>query len=279
MVPRSRFSFVVATIIATVGLWPQRPAAVQNDGTARAISIFPESIHPGDVVRVQISGSERFTINVFGKEFASLVGVDLDTKPGTYPLRVKLPGGAVLTNSLIVVAKNFTVRRLRVAPDFVEPPPDTVERITRELKLTEGIFHTTTPKKWSGAFVLPVDGTPTSNFGTRSYFNGQRRSPHAGVDFLAAPGTPIRAANHGVIALAEPLYFTGNTVIVDYGDGLYSLFAHLSRIDVMKGESVIPESIVGLLGATGRVTGAHLHWSVRLQGARVDPLSLVAATK
>jgi murein DD-endopeptidase MepM/ murein hydrolase activator NlpD len=96
---------------------------------------------------------------------------------------------------------------------------------------------------------------------------------------MAGRGVPVRAANTGVVALAEPLYFTGNTVIIDYGSGLYSLFAHLSEFKVKSGDVVSPDTVVGLVGDTGRVTGAHLHWSVRLQGARVDPLSLVAATK
>ena len=133
-------------------------------------------------------------------------------------------------------------------------------------------------RKWTDAFVLPVDGKPTSNFGTRSYYNGQQRAPHAGVDFVGEPGTPIRAANHGEVVVAAPMYFTGNTVVVDYGDRLFSVFAHLSELHVKAGDTVEPTTIVGLVGATGRVTGPHLHWSVRLNGARVDPLSLVAAT-
>ena len=96
---------------------------------------------------------------------------------------------------------------------------------------------------------------------------------------MSGTGTAIRGAGNGVVALAEPLYFTGNTVIVDHGAGLYSLFAHLSEFRVAKGDAVAPDTIVGLVGATGRVTGPHLHWSVRLNGARVDPLSLIAATR
>jgi murein DD-endopeptidase MepM/ murein hydrolase activator NlpD len=126
--------------------------------------------------------------------------------------------------------------------------------------------------------VLPVDGKPSSNFGTRSYYNGQRRAPHAGIDFRGATGTPIRAANTGTVVLASPLYFTGNTIVIDHGARLFSVFAHLSEFRVKAGERVEPQTIVGLVGATGRVTGPHLHWSVRLNGARVDPLSLIAAT-
>ena len=117
---------------------------------------------------------------------------------------------------------------------------------------------------------------PGSNFGTRSIFNGEPRAPHAGVDYRGAVGTPISAPGAGRVVLAEPLFFTGDTVIVDHGLGLYSLLAHLSRIDVAAGQTVERGERVGLLGATGRVTGPHLHWTVRLGAARVDPLRLLA---
>jgi len=271
------FATTLALPIAAHGTRDQIAAPTDS---ASGVEIYPDAIHPGDVARIQIPGEHTFTVEIFGKRFTDgLVGVDLDVKPATYPLHIKSSDGRMRTASLHVLPKTFAIRRLKVAPNFVEPPPSEIERIARELKLTEGIFHTSTPRKWNGPFVLPVDGNPTSNFGTRSYFNGQRRSPHPGVDFVAPTGTPIKAANRGVVALAEPLYFTGNTVIVDYGGGLLSLFAHLSEIRAKPGDVVEPDTVVGLLGATGRVTGAHLHWSVRLQGARVDPLSLVAATK
>jgi murein DD-endopeptidase MepM/ murein hydrolase activator NlpD len=165
-----------------------------------------------------------------------------------------------------------------VAPEFVEPPPEVNERIAAESKMLEEVYARTSPRQWAGAFVLPVNSKPNSNFGTRSVYNGQPRSPHAGVDFSAATGTPIRAANRGIIALAAPLYFTGNTVVMDHGNSLFSIFAHLSEFRVKQGDVAEQKTIVGLVGATGRVTGPHLHWSVRLNGARVDPLSLIAAT-
>jgi murein DD-endopeptidase MepM/ murein hydrolase activator NlpD len=230
------------------------------------------SAQPGDVVKVE------GTATVFGKAWHGLIGIDLDTKPGTYRLMLDVAGRKVAT-TLRVLPKQFAIRRLRVSPEFVNPPAEALEQIVRDNKKTGEIFQRVAPRHWQGPFVLPVDGQPTGNFGTRSYYNGQRRSPHAGVDFLSATGTPIRAANHGVVALAEPLYFTGNTVIIDYGDRLFSLFAHLSEFRVHEGDIVNPDTIVGLVGATGRVTGPHLHWAVRLQGARVDPISLVAAGK
>jgi hypothetical protein len=256
------------------------PVQAQNSRPLLDITFFPAESHPGEVVRVEVAGVDSFSATVFGKHVTDgLIGIDLDTKPGSYHVNIETADGRNAASLLHILPKEFPVRRLRVAPAFVEPPAVEIERITRELKTTEGIFHTTTMRKWRGPFLLPVDGVPTSNFGSRTFFNGQRRSPHAGVDFMAERGVPVRAANTGLVALATPLYFTGNTVIIDYGSGLYSLFAHLSEFKVKEGDAVSPETVVGLVGDTGRVTGAHLHWSVRLQGARVDPLSLVAATK
>lgn len=220
--------------------------------------------YPGDVIG--IDGE----VTVLGKTWHGLMGIDLATTPGTYRISA--------TSVLRVLAKQFSVRRLTVAPKFVTPPPEAEAQIEEDYKKTSAIWAVMTPRKWSGAFLLPVDQRPTSSFGARSVFNGQPRSPHTGTDFLSPSGTPIRAANTGVVVLAEPLYFTGNTIIIDYGDGLYSLYAHLSELRAHEGDEVAPDTIVGLVGATGRVTGAHLHWGVRLQGASVDPLSLVAAT-
>jgi murein DD-endopeptidase MepM/ murein hydrolase activator NlpD len=125
-------------------------------------------------------------------------------------------------------------------------------------------------------FIRPVPHRANSRFGTRSVFNGEPRVPHGGTDFLSPVGTPVKAPNAGRVVVARDLFFTGNTVIVDHGFGTFSMLAHLSRIDVAEGESVARGRIVGLVGATGRVTGPHLHWSLRVAGARVDPLSALA---
>lgn len=248
-------------LVASLARVPAQPAAPPSPAGVR-------TARPGDVVGVE------GTATVFGKTWNGLIGIDLDTKPGTY--RITDSAGIA---TLRVLPKRFGIRRLRVPPDFVNPPADALEQIARDNEKTGQIFQRVAPRHWQGRFVLPVDGQPTGNFGTRSYYNGRRRSPHAGIDFQSASGTLIRAANHGVVALAEPLYFTGNTVIIDYGDGLFSLFAHLSEFRVHEGDIVNPDTIVGLVGATGRVTGPHLHWAVRLQGARVNPVSLVAAAQ
>lgn len=257
------------------------------------VSYAPSTLQPGDVARVDVRGAtsdERITGSVLGQELAfyydepqqqwhALVGIDLDTKPGSYHLRISRDAGAAVTTRTVrIVPKQFRVRHLRVPGGFVDPPPEALEQIAGDRAALAKAFAPVTPRRWSGPFVPPVDGQPTSNFGTRSFYNGQPRAPHAGVDFVGEPGTPIRAANHGQIVLAAPMYFTGNTIVIDYGDGLFSVFAHLSELIAKAGDTVEPTTIVGLVGATGRVTGPHLHWSVRVNGARVDPLSLIAAT-
>src|SRR5690606_30907835 len=133
-------------------------------------------------------------------------------------------------------------------------------------------------RAWHGSVALPVAGRPSSNFGLRSVYNGQPRSPHGGVDFSSPTGTPVRAPAGGRVALAEDLYFTGQTVILDHGLGLFSVLAHLSAMQVEQGSLVDGGTVVGRVGATGRVTGPHLHWGIRLHGARVDPISLIVAS-
>lgn len=276
---------ICASVGTTARSQGQRPLAV---------SFVPAAPRPGDVVHIKVSGTsgeEVVSATLFDREITfeydererswhALAGIDLDTKPGTYQMHVlRRSSDAPLVQPLEIVPRQFRERRLRVGAAYVDPPESALQQIKRDSEALAEAYARSSPKQWRGAFLQPVDGTPSSNFGTRSYYNGQRRSPHAGVDFGGKVGTPVRASNYGIVVLALPMYFTGNTVIVDHGLRLFSVFAHLSAFNVAAGDQVAPETVVGLLGATGRVTGPHLHWAVRLDGARVDPLSLMLATK
>ncbi len=212
----------------------------------------------------------------------ALIGVDLDVKPGRHTASITAADGTrthSTTRTIVVTDKAFPTRRLTVEPRYVEPPADVTARIASEAKRLNAIWASRTPERlWTGTFVAPVPDRANSAFGSRSVFNGQPRSPHGGADFLSPTGRPIRAPAAGRVVLAEDLYFTGGTVVVDHGLGLVSLFAHLSAIDAEPGQLVSPGDVLGRAGATGRVTGAHLHWTVRLAGTRVDPLALIEVT-
>jgi murein DD-endopeptidase MepM/ murein hydrolase activator NlpD len=269
-------------------------SAGQEAGPLRT-TLSARAFQQGEVVRLDVTCSCQITgatATVFGRAvplfpvpgsaaWRGLIGIDVTAAPGKYPVRIAADrtGEPALktTSELVVAAKRFPTRRLTVEPRFVDPPPAEVARIQDEARRLETLFDISTPRiLWQGTIQLPVSAEPSGSFGMRSVFNGQARSPHGGTDFPSPAGAPITAPAAGTIVLAEDLYFTGNTVVIDHGLGLYSLMAHLSKFEVKAGDTVTQGQVIGLVGATGRVTGPHLHWTVRLDGARVDPLSLVA---
>ena len=173
----------------------------------------------------------------------ALLGVDLEKPAGTYEFAViaqAADGDPVACRATIAVrAGKFATEKLKVAPNFVEPNAEQLARAQEEQKRLREIYATLTPKKlWDGPFRVPLDGVTTGgNFGRRRVLNGQPGSPHSGVDFPAPTGTPVHAAQSGRVVLAEPLYFSGNTVVVDHGLGVYTLYAHFSEIDVKPGDT------------------------------------------
>jgi murein DD-endopeptidase MepM/ murein hydrolase activator NlpD len=212
--------------------------------------------------------------------WTTLLGIDLDTKPGRHAAEALLTkdDGSVESREIAieVAARKFPVTRLRVEPRFTQLSKADQDRSSRESREVGAIYRRiTTGLVPDEVFIVPIPGGSGTNFGERRVFNGQARAPHSGADLRAATGTPVHATNRGRVVLAKNLFYSGNTVIVDHGLGIYSLYAHLSRMDVKRGDDVKSNQIVGLAGATGRVTGPHLHWAIRMQGARVDPFSLV----
>lgn len=211
----------------------------------------------------------------------AILGVDLEKAPGTYSLIVhtQTAGGkpASCTIQIPVRAGKFATERLQVGKQFVEPSPEQIQRANEERDKLRAIFDQVTPDKlWDGDFRVPLDGVTTGgNFGKRRVLNGTPGSPHSGVDFPAVTGTPIHAAQSGRVALAQELFFSGNTVVVDHGLGIYTFYGHLSEIDVKVGDELQSGQVLGKVGATGRVTGPHLHWGLTIERARVNPLQLV----
>ena len=280
---------------AAVDVAPARQAAPASPRPLE-VSHSARALVPGEAVVLTFKAAAGPLTAVrgtaFGQPFSAyagasadtwhaLVGIDLSTRPGpaVVEAEARLADGSPLAASLplTVAAKTFATRRLKVAPEFVTPPPAEQARIERERLLLNRILSAISPRHlWGDGFGRPVDGEVISVFGVRSVFNGEARAPHRGIDFRGATGTPVRAPARGVVVLAEPLYFSGSTVILDHGLGVFSMLAHLSRIDARPGALVVRGDVVGAIGATGRVTGPHLHWTLRLGAAAVDPLSVLA---
>jgi murein DD-endopeptidase MepM/ murein hydrolase activator NlpD len=211
----------------------------------------------------------------------ALAGVDVEGAVGASTLHITAtPKGTDsafdLSRSIEIHEAHYRTGTLTVSPKFVAPPEEESARIQAEIVLKQKVFAASAPQPlWSGDFRAPVQAAPTDSFGTRRTFNGQLASVHKGMDFRAATGTVVRAGNSGVVVLARPLYFEGNCVVIDHGLGLYTISMHLSRIDVHEGQHVSLGERIGLSGATGRVTGPHLHWAVRWQNAYLDPAKLL----
>ncbi|MGB7295939.1 MAG: M23 family metallopeptidase [Candidatus Aminicenantales bacterium] len=213
-------------------------------------------------------------------EAFALIGLDLALKPGRHDLKMTLffQDGRIeeTKHSLMIQDREFAVRNLRVKQEFVTPPPEVEERIRREADLLQMVYSVSN-ENWlgEGAFEWPHLGENAGNFGERRVYNGVPRSSHSGLDIAAAQGSPVRASNSGRVVLARDLYFSGKTVILDHGLGVFTIYCHFSRLMVNRGQTVKKGNILALAGSTGRSTGPHLHWAVRIRGSRVDPEALL----
>jgi murein DD-endopeptidase MepM/ murein hydrolase activator NlpD len=237
------------------------------------------------LAEVQGEWSERsvplWSENATENQRKGLLAVDLEKAPGEYELKItgQTTGGEkIICNAMITVRKGqFATEKLQVGKQFVEPSPEQIKRADEERQKLRDIFDRATPERlWEGKFRIPLDGVTTgSNFGKRRILNGSPGSPHGGADLPGATGTPVHAAQRGRVALAEELFFAGNTVVVDHGLGIYTFYGHLFEIDVKVGDALEAGAVLGKVGATGRVTGPHLHWGLTVERARVNPLQLV----
>jgi murein DD-endopeptidase MepM/ murein hydrolase activator NlpD len=279
---------LVVALVASAGLTTIALAPSGFDVAVSARALAPGELAvltitaPVDVHDVRITAFGRVVpvAAAATREWRALIGIDLDVMPGTHAIAITGRSGDTpleTTYSMVIKAHRFPTRRLEVDAAFVNPPAAVEERLIREAADLERLWkESSADQLWLGRFVAPVANQATSSFGTRSIFNGEPRSPHSGADFRSPAGTPIKAPNAGRVVLAKDLYFSGNTIVIDHGMGIMSLFAHLSEFAVHEGEIVSTGTIIGKVGATGRVTGPHLHWAVRVNGARVDPLALLA---
>lgn len=256
-------------------------AALAAAGIAAEQSLPHEAAVPGGIARVALSRAERprvyygeLRVMVIGEawNWQAIVGIPLNAEAGSHELRV-LPDQGKGVTAFQVVGHDYASQHLSIADKrHVNPTPEDMQRIDKESARMQAVkAEWTEDADIPFDLVLPVAGRISSPFGLRRYYNGEPRQPHGGIDIAAPEGTPVRAAARGRIIDSADYFFNGHTVLIDHGQGLMTLYCHLSRVDVAEGETVDAGSIIGAVGRTGRATAAHLHWSVYLNQTAVDP--------
>jgi murein DD-endopeptidase MepM/ murein hydrolase activator NlpD len=267
-------------------------------GSAAAVSLSSANVANGQVTVLEIKLRDldptatdlkaRFgqnTIALFQHPvkpagiYCGLIGIPLRTAPQKTIIELEWTdsrGSHKARIAVNIVAGNYKKEALHVAPRHVKPNPEDLHRIKDEKKEIRRIFASSSNSRlWYGSFMKPLASDVTSTFGTQRLFNGQLQSYHRGTDFRAKAGTPVYASNSGIVRLAKNLFYSGNIVIVDHGKGAFTNYAHLSKIQVVAGQHVARGDQIGLSGATGRVSGPHLHWGVKINGSYVDPLQFL----
>ena len=211
--------------------------------------------------------------------YIGLVGVDLQDAPGTHELVldvVSSAGHRRLSYNVLVIKEKRAVQYLTLPKDKVDLDEDNLIRVKTEQAQVRTVLEAVSERRlWAGDFLRPVAGPVTGAFGRQRIINGQAKNPHNGEDIAAPLGADVAAMNDGIVCLTADHFFSGKGVFIDHGLGLYSMYFHLSEVSVKDGEIVKRGQVIGKVGASGRATGPHLHWGVNLNGARVDPLSLV----
>ena len=236
--------------------------------------------HP-DKVTGRLLGRDLTFSHGPGSAWYALGGIALETKPGTYDLALEsaMPDGRTLriAKPVTVHAAKYKTSRLTVPQKYVTPDPETLKRIAAENEIKHAAFaHTMSSPAWAGNFIAPVPMEISEDYGTSRTFNGKLASVHRGTDFRALSGTEVHASNAGEVVLARELYYEGNCVVIDHGVGFMTMYMHLSKFEVKEGDKVDKGQIIALSGGTGRVTGPHLHMSVRWSGEYLDPMKLLA---
>lgn len=212
--------------------------------------------------------------------FAGIVGIDMDDPPGIQELSITVHSDTEsdhLSYSVLITKEDYTVQHLTLPKNTVDLDAKTLKRVQQEKReLTEAFHHVGASPLWDGPFLEPVNGKVTGVFGSRRVINGQPRKPHSGEDIAAPKGTPVQAINKGIVVKTVDHFFSGKGVVLDHGVGLFSMYFHLSEIDVTSGQTIQKGEALGKVGSSGRATGPHLHWGIHLNGSRINPYALTA---
>jgi murein DD-endopeptidase MepM/ murein hydrolase activator NlpD len=284
-VRRRRVAFALVALLSVGVLHGAAWTPIAGATAATALPLPVDTRVPGGVALLDLGtaadppglvyfGAYRVPVVHDGASWKAVVGIPLATPPGPQVARLvtPTPDDTDVELPFEVAPKSYAEQRLTVEPRKVDPLPQDLERIEAESARSEAALSTYSDDLFpTWRWQAPVAGKRSSSFGLRRVFNDQPRNPHSGMDIAAATGTPIRSPAAGRVVEAGDFFFNGATVFVDHGQGVLTMYCHLSRIDVKVGDAVKAGQTLGLVGATGRVTGPHLHWGVAVNRALVDP--------
>ncbi|MGB7598029.1 MAG: peptidoglycan DD-metalloendopeptidase family protein [Gallionella sp.] len=251
----------------------------QSSSVPGGVAVIPlGSVSAGAGMPQTWVGDQPVLVTADHDEWYAVVGLPLDIAPGSHELRIKI-GDVTRMQDFMVGTKDYPEQRIILKDKSkVELSPADEARAEREIAaIMELKHHWRAARDTDLALILPAKGRLGGRFGVRRFFNGEPRSPHAGLDVAVARGTPVRASAQGEVLAVGDYFFNGKTVFIDHGDGLITMYCHLDRIGVKPGETVSKGQRIGFSGMTGRATGPHLHWSVVLNGAMVDPELFIPA--
>jgi murein DD-endopeptidase MepM/ murein hydrolase activator NlpD len=245
--------------------------------------VAPSGVNPGDpfVLRVtglkdqphaQFEGRELYFSSCGEGCYLAIGVLGLEDMPGTYEIAVRAVG-VEETIALEANHAKFPVQNLTLPEDKVTLSPEDQRRVEEEDRKLSAIWDNVTERLWEGGFILPLDNSLSTVFGARRTMNGKKKSVHRGIDIRGKEGEGVRASNTGRVVLAEELFYGGNTVVLDHGLGIYTIYMHLSRFAVGPGEKVLKGQVIGEVGSTGRVTGPHLHFGIKVNTTTANPVS------
>lgn len=257
-------------------------------GSAEGIDaeVFPPAINQGDAFTVKVSGvnpaglpmaelsGKQLSFSSCGEDcFLALGSVSIDTQSGDHIIRLNI-GDQEINLSLAVKQAAFPERHLTLPDEKVFLNPEDLKRTQAEAAKLKSLWPVVTDKVWEGNFILPLENSISTAFGTKRIINKKKNSIHRGIDIRGKKGEKVNATNTGRVVLAEELFFGGNTLILDHGQGIYSLYMHLSAFNVAVDDIVAKGSVIGFVGSTGRSTGPHLHFGVKVLNVNTNPISL-----
>ncbi len=304
--------FFIATFASFLFTFGLSPLVYCLDSSIKA-SFKPEKIKQGDILLVtvkanpgayKISGTfldkpVYFYTDLNKNSYSALIGIDMNTEPKVYTLSLILEketnppsppfakvgkvgllnekGGKIKKNYKIKIRPaKFGLQKLTLPKEMVELDEETLKRVRAEQEKIGKVWNIFTEGYlWDGNFIAPAEGELSSNFGLRRIINGEQKNPHNGIDFAAPEGAPVYAPNHGRVVFIDEQFFSGKSLVIDHGFGLFTMYFHLSEILVDDGEDIKKGRVIAKVGKSGRATGPHLHWGMRLNGAKVNPISIV----